>query len=164
LGDRQSADAGLPKTRNRRGGTASVAPSLGREVVEETFLLIQGGQRGAVQTLGDGLLEHLLAGRDQVEKNGGTTRAQSIDGDPVRVTAELVDVFLDPFQGLNLIQETNIIIRNTPASEVRVGEESERGETIVDGDNDDFWALVDPVIVGQSGGVSEDIAPPVNVE
>jgi hypothetical protein len=99
-----------------------------------------------------------------VEKNGGTTGTLSIDGDPVRVAAKLVDVSLDPFQGLNLIQETNIVIRNSPTGEVSVGEESESGQTIVDGDNDNFLALVDPVIVGQSGGVSEDIAPPVNVE
>ena len=164
MGDRQSADAGSPKARNRRGSTASVAPSLGNEVVEETLLLIQGGQRGAVQTLGNGLLEHLLTRRDQVEKNGGTTGTLSVDGDLVGVAAELVDVSLDPFQGLNLIQETNVIIRNNPTGEVGVGEESESGQTIVDGDNDNFLALVDPVIVGQSGGVSEDIAPPVNVE
>ncbi len=164
LGDYQSIDTSLSKTRNRGCGVTSVASGLGCKVVEEALPLIQGGHRSAIQTLGDGLVEDLLAGGNQVKEDGGTASALPIDGDLVGVSTEVVDVVLDPFQGLNLIQETHVVIGNSPTGEIRVGEESESCQTVVDRDDDDFLTLVDPVIVRQNGGVPEEIAPSVDIE
>lgn len=154
----------MPEAGNRRGGVTGVASSLGREIVEDALLLIRGGQRSAIEALGHGLLEDLLSSRDQVKEDGGTASALSVNGNHVGVTAEVVDVLLHPLQGLNLVQETGIVIRNSPTGEVRVGKESESRQTVVDRDDDDLLTLVDPVIVGQSGRISEDIAPSVDVE
>ena len=154
----------MSQTRNRGCSVASIASGLGCEVVEEALLLIQGGQRTAVHTLGDGLLEDLVAGGNQVKEDRGPASTLSVDRYPVGVATEVVDIFFDPFQGLNLIQEADVVIRNDPAGEVGVGEESESGQTVVDGDDDDFLALVDPMIVRPRGGVPKDIAPSVNIE
>ena len=114
--------------------------------------------------MGYGLLEDLPTGGNQVKEDGGTASALPVDRDLVGVAAEATDVALNPFEGLNLIQETDVIIRKSPTSEVWVGEESERRQTIIDGDNDDFLALVDPVIEGKICGVSINEAASVNVE
>lgn len=98
-----------------------------------------------------------------MKKDGRTACAFPVDSDFVGVTPKVVDVLLDPFQGLNLIQETDVIIRDRPTGEVRVGEEPESCQTVVNGYNDDFLALVDPVIEGEIGGIPVDIAPTVNV-
>ena len=87
--------------------------------------MVHGGHRTAVQTLGDGLLKDLFAGGDQVKHDRTTSSTLPIDGDLVGVTAEMVNVVFDPFQGLILIQEANVVIRNGPTGELRVGEESE---------------------------------------
>ena len=154
----------MPQARNRGGSGTSGTSSLGCEVVKDAFLLIQGRHGGAVQTLGDRLLEDLLAGRDHVKEDRGTAGTLSSDSESVGVTPEVVDVALDPFQGLNLIQETDVVISDSLTGEVRVGEESESRQTIIDRDDNNFLALVDPGIIGQSGGVSKEIGPSVNIE
>jgi len=78
-----------------------------------------------MQTLGDGLCKDLISGGNQVKEDRGTASALPIDGDLVGVSTEVADVVLDPFQGLNLIQETHVVIGNSPTGEIRVGEESE---------------------------------------
>lgn len=99
-----------------------------------------------------------------MQEDGGTPGALSVDGDFVGITAEVVDVVLDPVQGLNLIQETDVVIRNSSTGEIGMGEESESSQTIVDRDDNNLLALMDPMIVGQGGGVSEDITTSVDVE
>ena len=99
-----------------------------------------------------------------MKENGGATGALSVDRDLARVAAEVADIAFNPCQGQNLIQETDVVVCNSPASEVGVGEESESRQTVVDRDDDHFLALVDPVIEREICGVSIGIAPSVNVK
>ena len=80
--------------------------------------------------MGDGLLEDLVPGGNHVKEDGVAASTLSVDSYPVGVATEVVDVVFDPFQGLNLIQETDVVIRKGPAGEVGVGEESKSGQTV----------------------------------
>ena len=62
------------------------------------------------------------------------TGALSEDHNVVRVAAELGDIFLDPLKGLDLVKDAIVAGYSVRAfgSKLRMGQEAENAETIVD--------------------------------
>ena len=105
------------------------------------------------------------------------------DHDVVRVAAELGDILLDPLQGLDLVEDTVVAGHTVRAfgGELRVGQEAEHTEAVVDGHEDDVLlapglgielrlgtpafavtATMDPeghgeLLVGLAGGLGPDV-------
>ena len=99
-----------------------------------------------------------------MKKNRGSTGTLSVYGNHSRITAKVIDIVVDPIQGLHLIQEADVVISDTTPGELWMGQESESRQTVVDGDNDDLLALVNPVIERPTFWVPIEVAPSMNVK
>ena len=118
-------------------------------------MLLRGRQRATIYTLGNRLAEQPFALiRNEVELDRASTRTLPIDGNLMGVSAEISNVFLDPFKSLDLIKEACVEVAVGRISERRRCEEAERGESVVYRDDDDFGTLVNPVIKGPVLGVA----------
>ena len=99
-----------------------------------------------------------------MKKDRGSTGTLPIYGDRSGITAEVIDIVVDPIQGLHLIQEADVVISDTTPGELWMGQESESRQTVVDGYNDDLLALVNPVIERPIFWVPVDVTPSMNVK
>ena len=99
-----------------------------------------------------------------MQLNGPRAGALPVNGHLARVAAKRVDVLLDPLERLDLVVQGDVGIAYAFARELGRGEETQRVQAVVDGDDDDVRGLVHPVIEGPVTRVAEDVCAAVDVE
>ena len=65
---------------------------------------------------------------------------------------------LDPLECLDLVAETHVEVAVGGVAERRGGKETQRGEAIVDGNDHDVCALINPMIERPVSWVTENVA------
>jgi len=95
--------------------------------------------------------------RDEVKLDRAPTCTLSIDGNLPWVPTKVANVFLDPSKGLNLVEEACVKVAVGRVPERRCCKKAKRRQPIIHRDDNDVWALVDPVVKGPIPGVAVDV-------
>ncbi len=101
---------------------------------------------------------------NEMELHRGSSRALPVDSYPRRIPAERSNMSLDPFKSLCLVKKANIEVSIDSVREFWDSEEPEGRKTVIDGDDDDIGALMDPIVEWKGGGVAVNVASSMDID